>query len=272
MFDSLLSTVQITSEEELLLRKAANEVLEQLRRRHPDQDFAFDEKGIRGKNQAIYLGNLYRELQAAPKRRETIIKSFVENLSLSADAGMGHEVWEEVRGHIIPVLKPQEYIKPDSPTQHLLTTEWLVNVLICYVIRSKKFYRFVTPWDVGRWGTDSQTLHDIAMTNLAQLPWPSRMEGSRQKDGGRVILVDTEDNLASSRILHPDLHRLFSGPLGSPFWAGIPDRDTLVLYSDRRSLKQRIRRRLSKDCQSSAYAITPRPFLVTRDGIAPESE
>jgi hypothetical protein len=62
---------------------------------------------------------------------------------------------------------------------------------------------------------------------------------------------------------------LFSKPLGSPFWAGIPCRDTLVLYSDRRQLKQRTERRLAKDCRTSAYPITPQPFLVTRDGIAP---
>jgi hypothetical protein len=81
--------------------------------------------------------------------------------------------------------------------------------------------------------------------------------------------VDTDDNLASSRLLHPDLHRLFSGPLGSPFMAGVPCRDTLVLYSNRRDMKQRIARRLKKDYTASAYQITAHPFLVTRDGIAP---
>jgi hypothetical protein len=71
--------------------------------------------------------------------------------------------------------------------------------------------------------------------------------------------------LASSRLLHP----LFSGPLGSPFGAGIPDRNTLVVYSDHRRLKQRIERQLRKDHRTSTYPITPRPFLVTADGIAP---
>jgi hypothetical protein len=84
-----------------------------------------------------------------------------------------------------------------------------------------------------------------------------------------VIVVDTEDSLASSRLLHPDLHHLFSGPLGSPFRAGIPCRNTLVLYSDRKVLKQRIGRRLKKDYSASAHPITPDSFLVTRDGIAP---
>ena len=71
-------------------------------------------------------------------------------------------------------------------------------------------------------------------------------------------MVDTDDGLASSRLLHPELYQIFSGPLGSPFWAGIPCRDTLVVYSDRRELKQRIGRRLRKDHDASAYAITPR--------------
>ena len=74
--------------------------------------------------------------------------------------------------------------------------------------------------------------------------------------------------VASSRLLHPDLHHLFSGPLGSPFWAGIPCRNTLVLYSDRKKLKERIGRQLKKDYRASAHPITPKPFLVTRDGIA----
>jgi hypothetical protein len=81
--------------------------------------------------------------------------------------------------------------------------------------------------------------------------------------------VDTDDNLASSRLLHPDLHKMFGEALGSPFCAGIPCRDTLVLYSNRRELKQRIARRIKKDYTASAYQITPQPFLVTRDGIAP---
>jgi uncharacterized protein YtpQ (UPF0354 family) len=271
-FQKLMASVQITRDKQLLLRQVANEVLLKLRELQPDQEFEFDGKGIRGKNQKVFLGNLNRDVLAAPDRRDKIIANFVENLSKSADANMGQEVWEECRGQILPVLKPKDYIDPDGPTQHLLTTEWLADVLICYVIKSRKFFRFVTGWDVNRWGTTAAELHQLAVDNLARLPWPSRLEGARQRDGGRVIVIDTEDGLASSRLLHPDLHRLFSGPLGSPFWAGVPDRNTLVVFSDRRSLKQRIGRRLKKDHDASAYSITPRPFLVTRDGIAPAVE
>jgi uncharacterized protein YtpQ (UPF0354 family) len=268
-FEQLMASLQITRDEELLMGKTANEVLLQLRKKYPDEDFEFDDKGIRGKNRTVFLGNLYREVRASPKERAKIIKNFIEGLSQSANVDMGYEVWEEVREHILPVLKPRNYISSSGPTKHLQTSEWLADVLICYVIMNKKFFRFVTGWDVNRWETTADALHHLSLENLRRLPWPDRMEGSRQLDGGRVVVVDTKDSLASSRLLHPDLHRLFSGPLGSPFWVGVPDRNTLVAFSDRRSLKKRIARQLKKDHDASAYPITPRLFLVTRDGIAP---
>ncbi len=271
-FDRVMASLEITREKELFQIKVAGDVLRKLRKRHPEEDFQFDEKGIRGKHRMVFLSNLYREIRQSPGRRKQLIQNFVDNLGQSAEASMGEEVWEEVRDQILPVLKPRDYIQPDGPTRHLLTSEWLSDVVICYVIRNKKFFRFVTGWDVDRWGTTVQELHQIALDNLARLPWPTQLVGARQNDGGRLILVETNDNLAASRLLHPDFHKLFSGPLGSPFWAGIPDRDTLVAYSDRRGLKQRMIRKLRKDCRTSAYSITPQPFLVTRDGIAPSRD
>jgi uncharacterized protein YtpQ (UPF0354 family) len=268
LFDQVLASLQITREEELMLRRAAVEVLERLRERHPEQDFQFDERVIRGRDRVVYLSNLERELRAAPERRKSIIEHFLTGLSQSAEAGLGTEVWEEVQGQILPVLKPRDYIDPNTPTRHLLTSEWLVDVVICYVIKQQKFYRFLTGWDVDRWGLTPEIVHEKAIENVARLPWPREMEGSRQRDGSRVIIVATRDDLASSRLLHPDLHRLFSGPLGNPFWAGVPNRHTLVVFSDRKLLKKRITRQLKKDHASSAYPITPRPFIVTRDGIA----
>ena len=271
-FDKVMGSLQITRDDELVYRRVAGEILEQMRELYPDQDFQFDDKGIRGKNQVVYLNNVVREVCSAPDRQKEIIKNFLAGLRQSAEAPLGREVWEEIRGYILPVLKPRDYIRDEGPTQHMLISEWLADVVICYVIKSKKFFRFVTGWDVNRWGTTAEALHELAIENLAKLPWPRRLEGSRERDGGRIVVVTTDDCLASSRLLHPDFHRLFSGPLGSPFWAGIPDRETLVAYSNRRALKQRIRRRLKKDHDSSAYPITPRPFLVTPDGMAPETE
>ena len=268
-FQQLMASLQITREDQLLEVKIAEEVMTLLRAKHPEQDFAFDAGKIRGRDQVVYLSNLFREVRSSPARRASIIKGFVEKVTQPTAMQIGQETWEDAQGSIVPMLKPRSYLNPDGPTQHLLTSEWLNDVVICYVIHSKKIFRFVTGWDVNRWGTDAQTLHQIAIANLAARPWPHELFGARAKDSGRVIVVHTEDGLASSRMLHPDLHSLFQNALGRTFWAGIPCRDRLVLYSDRKQLKQRIGRQLRKDHDTSAYQITPRSFLVTRDGIAP---
>jgi uncharacterized protein YtpQ (UPF0354 family) len=269
VFHKVMASLQITRDDHLLLRKLTNDVLAALREKHPEQDFTCDNDRIKGRGQVVFLSNLYREVKASPKRREQLVKQFVDALNQQAMADMGHETWEHACAVTVPVLKPRDYIKKEGPTQHMLTTEWLADVLICYAIRSGKTFRFVTGWDVNRWGTTAEALHEQALANLTKLPWPRELCGARTKDGGRIMVVDTDDGLASSRLLHPDLHHIFHGPLGSPFWAGIPCRDRLVLFSDRRVLKQKTNRRLRKDHDSSAYPITPRPFLVTRDGIAP---
>ena len=64
-FEHLMATLEITRDEELALRKLTNEVLELLRKRHPEQDFQLDEKGIRGHNRVVFLSNLHREVRAA---------------------------------------------------------------------------------------------------------------------------------------------------------------------------------------------------------------
>lgn len=267
-FQQMMASLQITRDDHLIMRKVANDLLAKLRERYPEEEFDFDENTIRGKGQVVYLSNIYREVRSAPEKREEIIKRFVDSIGLRAEAKIGEETWEDARTCIVPVLKPRGYIREEGPTKHLLTTEWLADVLICYVIQSKKLVRFVTGWDLRRWGTDAGALHQLALENLGKLPWPNQLMGARSKGAGRLIIVDTDDSIASSRLLHPELYRIFSGPLGSPFLAGIPCRNRLVLYSDQRGMKNRIARQLKKDHDSSAYPITPRPFLVTRDGIA----
>src|SRR5205085_12292522 len=143
----------------------------------------FEGEKIQGESQVVYLSNLLREEKSAPKRRESIINHFVETLSRPETEELGLEVWSEIRGNILPVLKPRDYVEKDGPTRHFVVTEWLSDVLICYVIRSKNMFRFVTGWDVERWELTPDLLHAEALKNLAQLPWPRQLMGSAAREG-----------------------------------------------------------------------------------------
>ncbi len=271
-FEHVMASLEITRDEELAFGQLTNEVLALLRQRHPDQDFQAVDQGIRGRDRVVYLSNLHREVRAAPSRRAQLVRDFVRGLGQSIALPIGQESWAEAQARVLPLLKPRSYVDSHATNRSLLVSEWLPDVVICYALRTKDIYRFVSDADLDRWQTDAQSLHHAAIANLCRLPWPTELEGARQPDGGRVIIIATGDGLSSSRLLHPDLHRLFSGPLGSPFLAGIPDRDTLVVYSDRRRLRKQTERQLRKDHRRSGYPISPRPFLVTPDGIAPAPE
>jgi hypothetical protein len=68
-FQKLMASLQITRDRELEERKVTNEVMAQLKEKHPDQEFTFEGSKIRGPNQLVYLGNLYREVPAAKPER-----------------------------------------------------------------------------------------------------------------------------------------------------------------------------------------------------------
>jgi hypothetical protein len=52
----------------------------------------------------------------------------------------------------------------------LCGTNWLSGVIIVYPIWGE-LLRFVTDWDLTRWGIDPETLHEPAMDNLTQTRW-----------------------------------------------------------------------------------------------------
>jgi uncharacterized protein YtpQ (UPF0354 family) len=266
-FDHVMSSLEISRDRELLLRKTADEVHRRLRELHPDQDYFLESDGIRGRDGRISLANVYKQVEASPERRRKIVAEFIDGLASVTEHRLGHEPIEQVREDILPVLKPTAYLKAGTAAERLAATEWMGGVVICYAIRTEKIRRLLTGWDIERWAMERESLHQLAMENLSRLPWPERLEGARHS-GGRLIMVSTNDSLGSSRLLHPDLHRLFSAQLGTRFYAGVPNSGMLVLFSaGNRPFLNHVLGQLRRDYDTSAYSITPHPFLVTPGGI-----
>jgi len=269
-FDRLMASLEITRDREVLLQRTADDLQKRLRELHPDQDYRIEGDAIRGRSQRISLAGVYNEVAASPLKRKQIVERFVEGLSSMA-AAPGQEQLEHVRENIMPLFKPAAYLKAGIAGR-LAVTPWMADVIICYAIRSAKAMRLLTDWDLQRWNITQDALHGLAIENLSRMPWPERLDGARQA-GGRVIIVASHDNLDASRLLHPELHRLFSKPLGRSFYAGIPNRDTLVVFSrGNLALFNHVVGQLRRDHDLSSNPITPQPFLVSADGIAPEIE
>src|SRR5213076_2271362 len=112
-FQAIMASLQITRDDELIMRQVANDVLARLRETLPDQEFEFADNKIKGKDRVVYLSNVYREVRGAPNSRDEIIRNFVEKVSQPPATEFGTETWEDAQTRIVPVLKPKNYIDPN---------------------------------------------------------------------------------------------------------------------------------------------------------------
>jgi hypothetical protein len=115
-----------------------------------------------------------------------------------------------------------------------------------------------------------EELHDVAIANLT-----SRSEAisahAAQDESGQVnlILFQTMDGYDASRLLLPTLHERLRPHLGSPFAAGIPNRDILLCFRNDPENADRLAKQIAEDYQRMPHQVTDKLVLVTQDGIAP---
>ena len=79
----------------------------------------------------------------------------------------------------------------------------------------------------------SRRLHETAIENLVARSEAISAHAAQDEDGKvNLILFQTMDGYDASRVLLPTLHDRLREHLGSPFAAGIPNRDILLCFRD----------------------------------------
>jgi uncharacterized protein YtpQ (UPF0354 family) len=261
---------RMLSHEEFLA--AAAEVA---RRLYPDaeigtgEDFCLTLDG-----QVVFLENVYRKAAAEPERCEELLEGFLLRVPDAADVPDEIPPWEQVRERIMPQIFPRSKVTPLRGRIPLTTQEFVNDTVIVYVIDEQDAYRSIRRDDLQRWGVDMETVHRQALENLT-----SRSTGMQVQaipdEGGNIIatIFQQGDAYDSSRLLLPALHENLRPVLGSPFLAGIPNRDFLVCFrTDADDLRDRLAAQIAADFGKMPYPITDQLFLVTADGVAPWRE
>ncbi len=267
-FDRLMASLRITRDQQAFGLRVTHALLARLRRQFPAAGYEFDGERIRGADQLISPGNLIRQVGQAPERQAELIERFVAGLVVTGDDAPSAERLDAVRDLIVPILKPAGYVRPDGPTASVVHRAWVGDLIICYAVRGGKTLRFVLDGDLERWETGAGAVHETAMANLRRLPWPQRLKPPAGPGPG-LIVISTRDGFDASRLIHPGLHALATPVLRSPFLAGVPDRDTLLLFPARDGrAREQIAARLREDYARAAYPVSPRLFRVGPDGVA----
>ncbi len=157
----------------------------------------------------------------------------------------------------------------------MVTQPLISGLLVAYAVDQDRTISYIPKKVFRIRGTRCpiDDLHTQALENLVQRSEAMAAHAAQDEDGSvSLILFQTMDGYDASRILLPTLHERLRQYLGSPFVAGIPNRDILLCFRNEEETVTRMRSQIQVDFKQMPHQVTDRLMLVTADGIAPYEE
>ena len=219
--------------------------------------------------QVAPLENLYRISTLHPEGIQHHIERWMVEL-LRAGEGLPDRsgLFDELSDRILPMILSAD--SRDVSLEQIITTPWIDGLHVGYAIDHDRTIAYVSHQQFADWHVDLEQLHETAMKNLSARSDGIEVHASQDDDGAvNLVLFQTMDGYDASRALLPSLHDRLRGHLGSPFAAGIPNRDILICFRDEADLIRRVRYQVAADYRSMPHQVSDRLLLITPDGVAP---
>lgn len=217
--------------------------------------------------ESVDLENLYRLVRNNPERREEIVAEIAKGI-LIAHLPDGIACLELVRSSIFPrVASDSVFDKVSRDTvAHL---PFVNGTSILFMLDFPSSVISITVEDLLRWGVTIEELDQIARRNLSNRAPNLSPRIIEVKAGEFSVMLEEKDSNDAARILLPDLYSRLAPQLGGDFLVGLPTRDVFVAvraaaWGQVRELEERI----GWYFRNSAFPLSRRLFLVTRDGVA----
>lgn len=230
-----------------------------------DQPFS-----MRINGQLAVLENVYRLVSLQPdKGREMISQWILEIVRTSEGIPEHHAGFEELAERIFPVLL-REQTGEGSGTATVATVPLVSGLNVGFAVDSDRSFWYVSRTTLAQWNIDIEQLHERALQNLIDRSQTIAAHAVQDEDGDvSLIVFQSGDGFDASRLLLPTLHDKLREHLGSPFVAGVPNRDILLCFRNDEENVEKLRQQIKHDFRQMPHPISDRPLLVTADGIAP---
>lgn len=217
--------------------------------------------------QVASLENLYRSALLQPEQLTTYVEQWILELVRASEGTPDlNATYEELADRIMPVVLREE---PDGSTS-MVTQPLVPGLTVAYAVDSQRSLWYIAKATLEKWKVSVDDLHEKAMSNLVDRSQAIAAHAAQDESGGiNLILFQTMDGFDATRILLPSLHGRLREYLGSPFMAGIPNRDILLCFRDEPATIARLKDQIGNDFRQMPHPITDHLLLVTADGIAP---
>jgi hypothetical protein len=214
------------------------------------------------------LENLYRVTALHPDDIKHHVERWaVELLRASEGSPDQGASFQEVKERILPMVVGGT---ADDAPHGVITQPMVEGLLIAYAIDNDRTIAYIPKTRFESWNITLEELHRTAIDNLVARSEAINAHAAQDENGNvNLILFQTMDGYDASRILLPTLHERLKDHLGSPFAAGIPNRDILLCFRDDSETVSRLASQIAEDYGRMPHQVTDRLLLVTPDGIAP---
>ena len=171
-----------------------------------------------------------------------------------------HDAQLKVRPQIVPAEMAQRF--------GLVLLTFADALGIAIIIKEADDQYFVRSTDLNAWNIQPEEVLNTAVLNLNNDP--VEMEVTVTDGSDRFIGLETRDGLDAARILTPKLRDLAVSKLGEKYYAGLPNRDFLILWaldSSQRFQDYAIEK-IQTDFEIQPYPLSARRFEITNDSIS----
>jgi uncharacterized protein YtpQ (UPF0354 family) len=250
------------------MRRFRQQALAILRQKYPQMQAkpGDDDSRIEIEAGTIDLTNLYGKVRQLPAdKQQAAIADYVDRLveQVGQTSTANRESWAEMSKLLRPRLVSSD-MRRVMPT--MLLRAFATDALSAYVLDHGRQVEYVQRDMLEPWSVDSQRVHDAAVANLEALSEDVEIELREARGGGRFTAIDTDDSYDAARLVLPRFRARLLEALGTPIFAGIPNRDTLVAWSAEVPFAA-FADRVAKDSREQPYPITDTIFRVDKDGI-----
>lgn len=227
-----------------------------------EQDFAVNVNG----NMAS-LENLYRIILLQPDRTDRHIDRWmVELLRASEGTPDQSATFEEVKARVMPMVLAEKSTDQEGA---MVSQPLLPGLRVVYALDNDRTIAYIPQAVFDGWKVTLEELHERAIDNLVERSREIGGQAAQDEDGTvNLVILQTLDGYDASRLLLPSLHERLRRFLGSPFAAGIPNRDILLCFRNDEEMVARLQKQIASDYKEMPHQISDQIVLVTADGIS----
>lgn len=217
------------------------------------------------------LENLYRRCLLSAESAGAIIREHLDQTLSPMVQQQTYSRFEAVRDRLLPMLKPEDWVQDASAQLELARVPFATGLFICFAVDEPGHVAYVSESMVEEWGVPLEQIQGAAQDNLARKSEAIELAMLPGKDDRpAAIVVNVGDAYDATRIILPDLRELFSEHLGDEYLAGVPNRDFLIVFSQRDpEIAGNIIRQVKADYQRMNHPVSPTIYRVRVDTVEP---